>query len=108
MRAESWPSRHTVPMFRSNACVPCEVVMILIELMSALIVAALVLIVLPLLLVMAGVAGIVLLWMLAPAALIAAFFLWLVFPTGHGALVFVLLVIIAWLLFERRSQYRPR
>ena len=82
-------------------------VMILIELIFAMVAAALVLVLLPLLLVMAGIVGVMLLWVTAPAVLIAALVLWLVFPTVHGALVFVLLAVVAMLLLERRSRYRP-
>ena len=47
-------------------------IMILVELMFAIMLAAAVLIVIPLLLLMAGVAGVVLLWALAPTAVLVA------------------------------------
>jgi hypothetical protein len=85
--------------------------MIVIEFVYAMIVAAVILVVQPLILVMMGIAGVLLLWLIAPAVLIAALVLWLIFPVAHGALVFVLLVVIAALLIERNSRqwsYRER
>jgi hypothetical protein len=85
--------------------------MIVIELVYAMMAAAVFLVVLPLILVLLGIAGALLLWLVAPAVLIAMLVLWVIFPAMHGALVLVLLVVIATLLLERRSRhwtYRTR
>jgi hypothetical protein len=83
---------------------PWEVAMILVELMFALMLAAVALLVVPILLLMAGVAGIVLLWALAPTAVVIALIMWLAFPHATGLAVLVFLAVVGVLLLERRSR----
>ena len=83
-----------------------EHAMILIELVSALMVAVFLLLVLPVVLLMAGIAGAVLLWFVAPAAVLAVLAFWLIFPAFHGTAAVLLLIVIALFLLERRAKYR--
>jgi hypothetical protein len=80
-----------------------ELTMILVELIFAVMVAAVALIAIPLLLLMAGVASVVLLWVVAPTAVLVALVLWLVFPHTMGVAV-LLFVLLALVIFARRRQ----
>ena len=80
--------------------------MILVELMFAIMVAAVVLLLLPFLLMMLGIGAAVLLWIVASAALLGALVFWLVFPGIYGLAVLLLVLVIGMLLVDRRSRQR--
>jgi hypothetical protein len=84
--------------------VSSELIMIIVELMFAIMLAAAVLIVIPLLLLMAGVAGVVLLWAMAPTAVLVGLVLWLVFPHAMAVAVLVFMLMIGFVVLSRRRQ----
>src|ERR1700688_4445686 len=88
----------------SGGRVSSELIMIVVELMFAIMLAAAVLIVIPLLLLMAGVAGVVLLWAMAPTAVLVGLVLWLVFPHAMAVAVLVFVLMIGFIVLSRRRQ----
>ena len=81
--------------------------MILFELMFALMLAGIVLLVFPLLVLAASLAGIVLLRVLAPTVLLAGLVLWLVFPHFAGLVSLILVLVIGFLILDRRYPHGP-
>jgi hypothetical protein len=77
--------------------------MILVELMFAIMLAAVALLVVPLLLLMAGVASVDLLWAIAPTAVLVALVLWFAFPHAMGVAV-LLFLLVGLLAFTRHRQ----
>ena len=77
--------------------------MILVELMFAIMFAAVALLVVPLILLAPGVASVVLLWAIAPTAVLVALVLWLAFPHAMGVAV-LLFVLVGLLVFARHRQ----
>jgi hypothetical protein len=88
----------------SGGRVSSELIMIVVELMFAVMLAAAVLIVIPLLLLMAGVAGVVLLWAMAPTAVLVGLVLWLVFPHAMAVALLVFMLMIGIVVLSRRRQ----
>jgi hypothetical protein len=90
------------PHISAGAGAGSELGMILVELMFAIMVAAVALVAIPLILLMAGVASVVLLWVFAPTALLVAVVLWLLFPHTMGVAVLLFALLALALLTRRR------